>query len=195
MKKDIRLPLTEETVRGLRAGDVVTISGRIVTGRDRVHKYLAGQGAAAVDLPFELSGSVLYHCGPIVKREGDSYRVLAAGPTTSMRLEMYEAAVIRAYGIRGIMGKGGMGARTLQALQENGCVYFHTVGGAAAYLAERITKTVGVWKLEDFGIAEAMWQFEVDLFPAVVTMDAYGGNIHQDIERISSEQLLLLTGK
>jgi fumarate hydratase class I len=120
-----------------------------------------------------------------MRKTDQGYVVVAAGPTTSMRVEMYEAEVIRSYGLRGVMGKGGMGEKTLRALQEAGCVYLHTVGGAAAYLADRIVKTVGAWKLEDFGTTEAMWLFEVRDFPAIVTMDSHGNSMHEEIEKIS----------
>ena len=183
--KNISLPLSAADVSGLRAGDMVLISGRMVTGRDRVHKYLVEKRPGRDELPFDLEGSVLYHCGPVMKKTGDGYQVVAAGPTTSMRVEMYEADVIRLYGLRGVMGKGGMGPKTLAALQEAGAVYFHTIGGAAAYLADRIVQTAGSWKLDEFGTTEAMWLFEVKDFPAIVTMDSHGSSMHQEIEKES----------
>lgn len=161
------------------------MNGTIVTGRDRVHKYLAEQRPLKEDIPFDLTGAILYHCGPVMKKTEEGYKVVAAGPTTSIRVEMYEAALIREYGIRGIIGKGGMGEGTLEALKETGSVYFQTVGGAAAYLADRIKKTLNVWKLDEFGPTEAMWLFEVEDFPAIVTMDSHGKNIHREIESAS----------
>lgn len=184
-KKIINLPLTDESVMSLKAGDFVLLSGTIVTGRDRVHKYLVQQRPRKEDIPFDLNGAVLYHCGPVMKKTEDGYKAVAAGPTTSMRVEMYEPAVIREYGIRGIIGKGGMGAGTMKALKETGSVYFQTVGGAAAYLADRIKRTLNVWKLEDFGPTEAMWLFEVEDFPVIVTMDSQGNNVHSEIEKNS----------
>ena len=163
------------------------MNGTIVTGRDRVHKYLAEKGTRKEDLPFDLKGAVLYHCGPIMKKTEEGHKAVAAGPTTSMRVEMYEPVIIREYGIRGIIGKGGMGAGTIEALKETGSVYFQTVGGAAAYLADRIKRTLNVWKLEDFGPTEAMWLFEIEDFPAIVTMDSHGNNIHSEIEKYSLE--------
>jgi fumarate hydratase class I len=183
--KKLELPLSEGDVKGLKAGDLVLLNGRIVTGRDKVHKYLVEKKPPKTEIPFDISGTVLYHCGPIMRKTDQGYVVVAAGPTTSMRVEMYEAEVIRSYGLRGVMGKGGMGEKTLRALQEAGCVYLHTVGGAAAYLADRIVKTVGAWKLEDFGTTEAMWLFEVRDFPAIVTMDSHGNSMHEEIEKIS----------
>ncbi len=182
---ELNLPLSDEVVRGLKAGDIVTLKGRIVTGRDRVHRYLAEKRPPKEEIPFELSGAVLYHCGPVIEKSGDGYRVLSAGPTTSMRVEMYEAQIIRDYNLRGIMGKGGMGETTRRALMEEGCVYLHTIGGAAVYLADRIRKSVGVWKLEEFGPTEAMWLFEVERFPAIVTMDCHGNDIHGRVEEDS----------
>lgn len=191
---NLSLPMTQEAAVGLRAGDIVLMSGSLVTGRDRVHKYLVEQKPSPADLPFPLAGSVLYHCGPIMKKTDEGYRVVAAGPTTSMRVEMYEPEVIAGCGIRGVMGKGGLGDRTRQALIEHGCVYLNTIGGAAVYLADRITKVLGVWKLEEFGAAEAMWHLEVKDFPAIVTMDAHGIDMHRDIEAMSLLKLRELLG-
>lgn len=190
----LNIPLSSTELRSLKAGDIVSLNGTIVTGRDRVHKYLVEQKPRKEDIPFDLTGAVLYHCGPVMKKTEEGYKAVAAGPTTSMRVEMYEATVIREYGIRGIIGKGGMGADTLEALRQTGSVYFHTVGGAAAYLADRIKKTLNVWKLDEFGPTEAMWLFEIEDFPAIVTMDSHGNNIHQEIEKRSFERFLELIG-
>jgi fumarate hydratase class I len=197
MVKSLRIPVspTSAELCSLRAGDVVSLSGTIVTGRDRVHKYLFEQKPPKEEIPFDLTGAVLYHCGPVMRKTEEGYKAVAAGPTTSMRVEMYEAYVIREYGIRGIIGKGGMGENTIGALKETGSVYFHTVGGAAVYLANRIKKTLNVWKLDEFGPTEAMWLFEVENFPAIVTIDSLGNNIHRDIERISMKKFLELTGR
>jgi tartrate/fumarate subfamily iron-sulfur-dependent hydro-lyase beta chain len=191
----IRLPLSAEAARSLRTGDLVSISGSIVTGRDRIHKYLAESRPPQQAIPFNLNGTILYHCGPVMKKLDGGYRVIAAGPTTSMRVEMYEAEIIRGYGIRGVMGKGGMGEKTRQALAESGCVYLHTIGGAAVYLADRIKKAQGAWMLDEFGPTEAMWLFEVEDFPAMVTMDCHGGDLHREIEKISMDKFAELIGK
>jgi len=183
--KNLTLPLSAEDVASLRTGDIVLMNGPLVTGRDKVHKYLVEKRPQKSEIPFEIAGSVLYHCGPIMRKTDTGYNVVAAGPTTSIRVEMYEAEVIRQYRLRGIMGKGGMGEKTLKAMQEAGCVYLHTVGGAAAYLADRIKKTLNVWLLEEFGATEAMWLFEVESFPAIVTMDAHGNSMHKEIEDLS----------
>lgn len=183
--KELSLPLSEKDVLELRAGDVVSITGNLLTGRDRIHRYLVEKRPPKEEIPFELEGGVIYHCGPLTGKDEKGYRVISAGPTTSMRVEMYEEAVIRDYNLRGIMGKGGMGKRTLAALKEYGCVYMHTFGGAAVYLADRIIDTIGVWKLDEFGPTEAMWCFGVKGFPAVVTMDAHGKDMHREIEDLS----------
>ncbi len=209
--KVLNTPLSEDDVLSLNIGDFVLINGQIITGRDRVHKFLFNERPAISEIPFNLEGSILYHCGPIViplhpplVREGKEglkgerwdyhYRVIAAGPTTSIRVEMYGHQIISEYGIRGIIGKGGMGRKTLNALKENGCVYLHTVSGAAVYLADRIKRVVGVWKLDEFGMAEAMWVFDVEEFPAIVTMDAHGKSLHKRIEKRSYREFERLVG-
>jgi len=184
----LSLPLSPGDVRALKTGDIVSLNGPLITGRDRVHKFLAEHPRSGETVPFDLEGTVLYHCGPIVKKTDEGYQIISAGPTTSMRVEMYAPAVIERYSIRGIMGKGGMGPKTLEACKRFGCVYFHTIGGAAVYLARRITKVVDVWKLDEFGPTEAMWLLEVKDLPAVVTMDAHGKNLHREIEDLSLVQ-------
>lgn len=195
----LKTPLSKKDVLSLKVGDIVSINGLIVTGRDKVHKFLAHERPDKKDIPFELDGGIIYHCGPIIRGQGtedreqkkdySSLKVIAAGPTTSMRVEMYEADVIKAYSIRGIIGKGGMGNKTLDAMKEYGCVYLHTISGAASYLAERIKGVRDGWKIEEFGAPEAMWLLEVEDFPAIVTMDAYGNSLHSDIEKVSLENL------
>ncbi|HEB75734.1 MAG TPA: fumarate hydrolyase [Nitrospirae bacterium] len=179
--KTLTTPLSEEAVASLNVGDFVLLSGMIVTGRDRVHKYLFSELPLPDEIPFELEGAVLYHCGPIVRREDAGYRLIAGGPTTSQRVEMYEWRIIKEYGLRGIIGKGGMGEKTLQAMKEAGCVYLHTISGAAVYLADRIKRVVDGWKVEEFGAPEAMWLMEVEDFPAIVTMDASGNSLHKGV--------------
>jgi tartrate/fumarate subfamily iron-sulfur-dependent hydro-lyase beta chain len=192
--KILTLPLAMEDVLELHAGDMVLINGQIVTGRDRLHKFLYSERPSGRQIPVSLEGTVLYHCGPIVKKTGKGFRVAACGPTTSMRMEIYEPAIISLYGIRGVMGKGGMGPGTLKALKESGCVYLNTFGGAAVYLADRVKKVAGVWKLEEFGMTEAMWILEVEDFPAIVTMDAHGKSLHEDIEKRSQRDFRKLIG-
>jgi fumarate hydratase class I len=176
----LTFPFTEEKIRALKMGDEVLISGVIFTGRDAVHKYLheGGQLPAGVSL----RDGILYHCGPVVmKQEDGSWKATAAGPTTSIREEPYQWQVIRDFGLRGVIGKGGMGDRTLAACKEHGCVYLHAVGGAAQVLAERIKQVRNVYLMEKFGAPEAIWEFEVEDFPAVVTIDAHGNSLHREI--------------
>ena len=176
----LTFPFTEDKIRALKVGDEVLISGIIHTGRDAVHKYLheGGQLPSGVSL----RDGILYHCGPVVmKQEDGSWKATAAGPTTSIREEPYQWQVIRDFGLRGIIGKGGMGEKTLAACKEYGCVYLHAVGGAAQVLAERIKKVRNVFLLEKFGAPEAIWEFEVEDFPAVVTIDAHGHSLHSEI--------------
>jgi tartrate/fumarate subfamily iron-sulfur-dependent hydro-lyase beta chain len=180
--KSLNLPMTKNDVLDLHVGDVVLIQGLLVTGRDRLHTYLFNERPLKEKIPFNLEGTILYHCGPIIEKTPEGYRLIAGGPTTSMRVEMYESRIIEEYGIRGVMGKGGMGRRTLHALKEFGCVYLHTIGGAAVYLADRVKHVSGVWKLEEFGMTEAMWILKVHDFPAIVTMDAFGKSLHDEIE-------------
>ena len=184
----LQAPLTEEMVRSLKVGDVVLISGRVFTGRDAVHSYLMKH-----EPPVDLNGSVLYHCGPVVVKEGDGWRVTAAGPTTSIREEPYQDEIIKRYGVRAVMGKGGMGAKTLAALKEHGAVYLNAIGGAAQFYARAITKAEGVSLLE-LGTPEAMWHLQVDGFPAIVTMDAHGNSLHKDIEQESGRHLEAIGG-
>jgi fumarate hydratase, class I len=182
----LRTPLTEEQVRGLKVGDVVLISGRVYTGRDAVHHHLMEH-----EPPVDLRGTVLYHCGPVVKKEGERWTVTAAGPTTSIREEPYQADVIKRYGVRAVVGKGGMGPKTLAALQEAGAVYLNAIGGAAQFYARTIKSVDGVSLLE-FGTPEAMWHLTVEDFPAIVTMDAQGQSLHKDIEQESAKELAVI---
>jgi fumarate hydratase class I len=179
----LQAPLTEEQMRSLKVGDVVLVSGRMFTGRDQVHAYLMKH-----DPPVDMRGSVLYHCGPVVVKEGDGWRVTAAGPTTSIREEPYQADVIKRYGVRAVIGKGGMGAKTLAALKEAGAVYLNGIGGAAQFYARTITGVEGV-SLMEFGTPEAMWHLTVKDFPAIVTMDAHGNSLHKEIEQESAKEL------
>lgn len=182
---ELKTPVTEEEIRRLKAGDEVEISGIIVTGRDMAHKYLVENEDD--ELKKILNGTFIYHCGPIVVKERDEYVFKAAGPTTSIREEPYQAAVIKRYGLRGVIGKGGMGKKTLDGLVEYGAVYLHAIGGAAVYIGQGIKKVLGVYKLEEFGLPEALWVIYVEKFPAVVTMDSRGNNLHEDVQNLSRE--------
>ena len=184
----LRAPIADEQIRALKVGDVVLVSGRMFTGRDAVHAHLMKN-----EPPVDLRGGVLYHCGPVVVKEADGpgeggWKVTAAGPTTSIREEPYQAEILKRYGVRVVIGKGGMGARTLGGLQESGAVYLNAIGGAAQFYARCIDRVAGVSLLQ-FGTPEAMWHLDVTDFPAIVTMDAHGNSLHTDVETASGAQL------
>ncbi|AIQ57526.1 fumarate hydratase [Paenibacillus borealis] len=183
--REIRLttPISEEDIRSLRVGDVVILSGEMHTGRDALHKYLMDH-----DAPVDLNGAVIYHCGPVMLKDDEGWHVKAAGPTTSIREEPYQGDIIKKFGIRAVIGKGGMGPKTLKALGEHGGVYLNAIGGAAQYYAECIKKVNAVDFME-FGIPEAMWHLQVDGFAAIVTMDAHGNSLHADVEKDSAAKL------
>ena len=193
----LQAPISEEQIRSLKVGDVVLISGRVYTGRDAVHAHLMKH-----EPPVDLHGAVLYHCGPVVvkdshagspKPQGEGgWRVTAAGPTTSIREEPYQAEILKRYGVRAVIGKGGMGAKTLAGLRESGAVYLNAIGGAAQFYARCIERVDGVSLLE-FGTPEAMWHLQVRDFPAIVTMDAHGNSLHKDVEEQSGKVLATLT--
>lgn len=184
----LKTPIPESAIRELKVGDEVSISGIVYTGRDAVHKYLHDGGALPSGVSF--AGGVLYHCGPVViKDEQGNWKCTAAGPTTSIREEPYQWQIIRDFGTRAIIGKGGMGDRTLEACKEYGCVYLHAIGGAAQVLAERIKKVRNVFFMEKFGAPEAIWEFEVQDFPATVTIDAHGNSLHKEIMARSQAEL------
>jgi fumarate hydratase class I len=197
----VTTPITEEVVKSLRLGDVVLLDGVIVTARDMALRWLfnkfvvGGEEISKNDLgiyksikPILVNG-IIFHCGPIVKKiEKGKFKVIAAGPTTSSRSEPYMGKIIRHFKLKGVIGKGGMGQKTLDACCEAPSVYFHAIGGAAALIAETVRDVTGVYKLE-FGIPEAMWVFEVREFPLIVTMDSHGNSLHRTIEHISAQRL------
>jgi tartrate/fumarate subfamily iron-sulfur-dependent hydro-lyase beta chain len=181
-------PVSEAAVRALKVGDEVAISGTLFTGRDAVHKYLHDGGQLPPGV--KLNGGVLYHCGPvIIKDERGDWKCVAAGPTTSIREEPYQWQIIRDFGVRGVIGKGGMGDKTLEACRQYGCVYLHAVGGAAQVLAECIKRVPNVYFMEQFGAPEAIWEFEVVNFPVVVTIDARGNSLHREVLAASQKEL------
>jgi fumarate hydratase class I len=208
--REVRLqaPITDEQIRALKVGDVVLISGRMFTGRDAVHAHLMKH-----EPPVDMHGGVLYHCGPVVvkdnvaspvppkpageggpKPQGEGgWRVTAAGPTTSIREEPYQADILERYGVRVVIGKGGMGAKTLAGLQKSGAVYLNAIGGAAQFYARCIDRVAGV-SLMQFGTPEAMWHLDVTDFPAIVTMDAHGNSLHKDVEQASGLRLEMAGG-
>ncbi|MEK3996405.1 fumarase, class I, homodimeric [Paenisporosarcina quisquiliarum] len=181
---ELQAPITEEQIRELQVGDVVSITGRMYTGRDAIHHHLMSH-----DAPVDLNGQIIYHCGPVMQKDdaGD-WHVRAAGPTTSIREEPYQGDIMKKFGIRAVIGKGGMGPKTLAALSEHGGVYLNAIGGAAQYYADCIKGVDGV-DLMEFGIPEAMWHLRVEKFTAVVTMDSHGNSLHADVDKSSLEKL------
>lgn len=185
---ELTTPIDEQTIRRLKVGDEVLITGKLFTGRDAVHKYLHEGGQLPAGVSFK--GGVLYHCGPVViKDEAGNWKCVAAGPTTSSREEPYQWQVIRDFGLRGVIGKGGMGDKTLEACRQYGCVYLHAIGGAAQVLAECVKSVPNVYFMDKFGAPEAIWEFEVAHFPAVVTMDANGNSLHKEVLAASQAEL------
>src|SRR5690349_12469266 len=173
-------PVSEAAIRALKVGDEVCIGGRLFTGRDAVHKYLHEGGKLPEGV--SLQGGILYHCGPvIIKDDAGGWKCVAAGPTTSIREEAYQGQIIRDFGLRGVIGKGGMGDRTLEACRQYGCVYLHAVGGAAQVLAQCIKRVPNVYFMEKFGAPEAIWEFQVVSFPAIVTIDSHGNSLHKEV--------------
>ncbi|MBI5487990.1 MAG: fumarate hydratase C-terminal domain-containing protein [Deltaproteobacteria bacterium] len=179
--------------RSLRVGDEVLLSGLIITARDVAHKYLVEKQPGSLR-PL-LRGAARYHCGPVMKKERSHWRAVSAGPTTSIREESYTADVMQAYRVRAIIGKGGMGPRTLEACRRFGGVYLHAVGGAAVSLAKCVVRVREVQKLEEFGMPEAFWFFEIESFPTVVTMDASGASLHAEIAARSHMALERFLGR
>jgi fumarate hydratase subunit beta len=189
----LNLPCDEKTIRDLKVGDFLELSGRMITGRDAAHHWLV-HGFQQEVAPI-LENSVIYHCGPVVKKHEDGhYSFVAAGPTTSAREEPFQADVIGRYKLRGVIGKGGMGAKTLKGLQEHGAVYLHAVGGTAQVLAQAVVKVEQVFQLKEFGVPEALWVLQVKDFPVVVTMDSHGNSLHAEVEHASKAKLDALLG-
>ncbi|MBK8727205.1 MAG: fumarate hydratase C-terminal domain-containing protein [Holophagaceae bacterium] len=171
-------PISEDQIRQLKVGDEVLLNGKLVLSRDMGHKYMKENHPDW--LKPVLEGMVIYHCGPVVRKEPDgSWTFVAAGPTTSIREEPYQADVIDFYKVRGVIGKGGMGKKTSDGLVKTGAVYLHATGGAGALLAAQVKRVVDVHMLEEFGSPEAFWVIEVEDFPVVVTMDSHGGSLHE----------------
>ena len=199
MPTKLTVPISEERIRALKVGDSVLVSGVIFTGRDAAHKYMMdnfikGTCPDSEKETYEilkkgLAGGVIYHCGPVVRKlDGGEYEFVAAGPTTSIREEPYQADVIGHFGVRAVIGKGGMRDKTLAACKECGAVYLHAIGGAATLIAESVKEVVDVHKL-DFGVPEAFWQIRVEDFPCVVTMDSHGQSLHEKVRQDSERKL------
>lgn len=199
--KSLNMPITDDQIRDLRIGDSVILNGIMLTGRDDVHKWIIDtfiektRDPTGDDLEVYnkikplLDGGIIYHCGPVVSMlEDGSYKFVAAGPTTSIREEPYQSRVMEHFNLKGVIGKGGMGDKTLKGCQDTPAVYLHAIGGAATLIAQSVEKVLDVYKL-DFGVPEAIWVLQVKDFPAVVTMDSHGESIHSEIEKQSKKAL------
>ncbi len=192
MKINLKTPISEEEIRKLKVGDEVFLSGIIVTARDQAHKLMVEKKP---DFIREyLKESVIYHCGPVVKKESDgTWKFVSAGPTTSIREEPYESDVLCEYNVRGVIGKGGMGDKTLEGLKRCGAVYFHAVGGAGTLIANSVKRVVDVFMLEEFGTPEAFWVIEVENLPLIVTMDSHGNSLHKEVlekSKLNAEKII-----
>jgi len=190
---EIELPVTEEKIRELKTGDFVKITGKMYTGRDAAHVFLVKEVQPEFKDMFK--DRIIYHCGPVVRKVDGNWEFISAGPTTSAREEVYQADVMKMYGLRGVIGKGGMGAKTLAACKDHGAVYLHAVGGAGALIASSVKKVTNVYKLEEFGVPEAIWEIEVESFPCVVTMDSHGKSLHDSIKADSEVEYQKLLKK
>jgi fumarate hydratase subunit beta len=187
MERQITLPISEDEVRGLRMGDILYVTGTVFTARDEAHHLMLARKEKGEEIPFPPDQMALFHCGPVVKRDGDGWRVVAAGPTTSIRMELFEDHFLSAFGTRIVIGKGGMGDRTQAALVKEGAVYAHYTGGAGALAAGAVKRVEQVFWLEELGMPEAVWILDVEQFgPLLVTMDSAGGNLYKDLEKTIS---------
>ncbi len=182
--RQLQLPLSREAVDALQVGERVELSGRLLTARDSGHRYLLEQDPPLLR-QLLLDGAV-FHCGPVVRKmkRKEDWKIVAAGPATSILLEEYAGPLIARYGVRALVGKGGMGPETQEALRQHGAVYLAAVGGAASLLAGTVVRVHGVSKL-DFGIPEALWELEVKHFPAMVAMDAHGESLYHRVASTS----------
>jgi len=199
--KEITIPISPDTIKSLHTGDTVALSGIMATGRDTVHKWMIDTFIRKTRKPegddlevYEkikpiFKESIIYHCGPIVSGvDTGEYKFVAAGPTTSIREEPYQSEVLHHFDMRGVIGKGGLGANTLKACQDVPAAYFHAIGGAATLIAESVEEVLGVYKMS-FGVPEAIWVLRVKDFPVVVTMDSHGVSLHDEVETESKKKL------
>ncbi len=185
----LRTPISEEEIRKIKVSDVIYITGTVITARDSAHKRAIELLKRGKNIPINLYGLVIFHCGPIVKKENGKWTVIAAGPTTSTRMDMFEEEFIKNFGVRVVIGKGGMGIRTMEAMKKYGAVYGAFTGGAAVLAAKAIKEVERVEWL-DLGIPEALWVFKVENFgPLIVAIDSYGNNLFEDVKRNAKEKL------
>ena len=196
MERQITLPIDEAQTRELRVGDILYLTGRIFTARDEAHLTMLEAKEEGKPLPFDPGAMALFHCGPVVRQAGDGWDVIAAGPTTSVRMEIFEDRFLEAFAPRIVIGKGGMGDRTQAGLEKVGSVYTHYTGGAGALAAERIEQVDNVYWLDELGMPEAAWIFAVkDFGPLLVTMDSAGGNLYKDLEPKIAENMKAIAAR
>ena len=199
--KNLTIPISEEEIVSLRVGDAVQISGIATTGRDAAHKYMVGtliEGSTPLspedqklydELRSILKEGAIYHAGPIVRNDNGKWSIVSCGPTTSIRDEIYQDKVIEAFGVRVVIGKGGMGPRTLAACKKFKAVYLHGIGGAGVYNAAAMEEVIDVYKKEEFGLPEAFWKIRFNNYPGIVTMDAHGRSLHEELSTHFDKQL------
>lgn len=173
---ELKTPIGDDDINSLKAGDVIAISGQILTARDQAHKRILEQGA-----PHDLEGAVLFHAGPIIQEEDENgktrYKMVAVGPTTSMRMNPYQADVLD-LGAKIVIGKGGMDDSVREALKRNNAVYAVATGGCAALYVDKVNEIKGVDWL-DLGMPEAIWDLDVESFgPLIVAMDSEGNSLY-----------------
>jgi len=183
----LETPIDEQTIAGLKAGDIIFLSGTVFTARDEAHMELLEHG----DIPgFDMTGLGLYHCGPVMKNDQGEWKIISAGPTTSFRMESLEPKFLDRFGVKVIIGKGGMGQSTLEALKKHNVVYVSFTGGAGALAAKGLGEVKDVHYLEELGMPEAVWVFEAkDFGPLVVSMDAHGNSLYDTVNENSKKKL------
>jgi fumarate hydratase subunit beta len=186
-EKKLTLPLSEEAVRDLKLGDTVLLTGTFYTARDEAHLHALDTFKEGKSLPVDFTNSAVFHCGPIMKKmDDDSWEIVAAGPTTSSRMNSLEPEFIETFKVRAIIGKGGMSRPTVDSMQKHGCVYLALTGGAAILAANGVSKVNGVHWYE-LGMPEALWVLEgMDFGPLIVAIDAHGNSIYESIDKIVS---------
>jgi len=177
----LKTPISEAEARKLKANDTLYLTGTVVTARDEAHRHALEFVKQGKPMPVNLKGLALFHCGPVMGKQGDQWIAVAAGPTTSARMDVFEAEFIQKFQVRVVIGKGGMGEKTAAALVKHGAVYCGFTGGAAVLAAKAIKKVKSVEWL-DLGMPEAMWVYEVENFgPLLVAMDSHGNNLFKNI--------------
>lgn len=182
--KILHTPLESEEVKELQVNEPFKISGKIFTARDAAHEKLLELRESGQEPPFDLSAYACFHCGPVMKEENGQWEVVSAGPTTSIRMEIFEPDFMEEFNTKIFIGKGGMGEETSKALEKHGGVYAQFTGGAGSLMAGSVEEVVDVYYLEELGVPEAVWLLEVVEFgPLLVTMDSNGDSIHREISK------------